>query len=81
LRAVPVGQSRGGAVVTGHGRVYSTFLAPLLVVAQTPVRPLPSRLKSRFAEMRTGLLGRYRTDLDELRQFFRMGGMRNDAFR
>jgi hypothetical protein len=62
-------------------RVYSTFLAPLLVVAQTPVRPLPSRLKSRFAGMRTGLLRRYRADLDELRQFFRLGGMRSDAFR
>ena len=61
-------------------RVYSTFLAPLLVVAQTPVRPLPSHVKARFENMRSALLRRYRTDLDELRQFFRLGGMPRDAF-
>ncbi len=62
-------------------RVYSTFLAPLLVVAQTPVRPLPSHLGSRFVDMRKRLPRRYRTDLDELRQFFRLGGLPSDAFR
>ena len=46
-----------------------------------PVRPLPSALKSRFAAMRKRLARRYRTDLDELRQFFRLGGMPGDAFR
>jgi len=38
-------------------------------------------LKSRFVSMRKRLLRRYRTDLDELRQFFRLGGMPSDAFR
>ncbi|MEO8304296.1 MAG: class I SAM-dependent methyltransferase [Betaproteobacteria bacterium] len=62
-------------------RVYSTFLAPLLVVAQTPARPLSPDLKARLSTMRRRLRRRYRTDLDELRQFFRLGGLPEDAFR
>ena len=62
-------------------RVYATFLAPLLVVAQTPTMPLPPALKSRLLEMRKQLPRRYRTDLDELRQFFSLGGLPDDAFR
>ena len=73
-------QAAAGRCLPDTVRVYSTFLAPLLVVAQTPVRPLPSHVKARFDNMRGALLRRYRTDLDELRQFFRLGGMPHDAF-
>jgi len=65
-----------------HGvRVHCTFLAPLLVAIQTDPRPLPDELKTRLAAMRQRLPRRYRIDLDELRQFFRLGGLPGDAFR
>jgi len=62
-------------------RVDCTFLAPLLVAIQTEPRPLPSGLKARLVVMRKRLPRRYRIDLDELRQFFRLGGLPGDAFR
>lgn len=62
-------------------RVHCTFLAPLLVAIQTEPRPLPDPLKARLAAMRKRLPRRYRIDLDELRQFFRLGGLPGDAFR
>jgi arsenite methyltransferase len=62
-------------------RVHCTFLAPLLVAIQTEPRPLPDHLRARLFEMRKRLPRRYRIDLDELRQFFRLGGLPGDAFR
>jgi SAM-dependent methyltransferase len=61
-------------------RVCSTFLAPLLVIAQTPSLPLSAELNGRLASMRERLPRRYRADLDMLRRFFRLGGMPNDTF-
>lgn len=62
-------------------RVHCTFLAPLLVAIQTEPRALPPDLKARLVAMRKRLPRRYRVDLDELRQFFRLGGLPGDAFR
>jgi ubiquinone/menaquinone biosynthesis C-methylase UbiE len=62
-------------------RVHCTFLAPLLVAIQTEPRSLPDPLKARLVAMRKRLPRRYRIDLDELRQFFRLGGLPGDAFR
>ena len=61
--------------------VFTTFIAPLLVVVQTGAKPLPAGQKARLAAMRDGLMRRYRADLDELRLFFRLGGLPDDAFR
>ena len=61
--------------------VHCTFIAPLLVVMQTKARPLPQDLAARLATMRRQLPRRYRADLDELRLFFRLGGLPDDAFR
>jgi hypothetical protein len=62
-------------------RVHCTFLAPLLVAIQTEPRSLPEEVKGRLVAMRKRLPRRYRIDLDELRQFFRLGGLPGDAFR
>ncbi len=62
-------------------RVHCTFLAPLLVAIQTDPKPLPEGLRARLVAMRKHLPRRYRVDLDELRQFFRLGGLPGDAFR
>lgn len=62
-------------------RVHCTFLAPLLVAIQTEPRALPDELRDRLVSMRKRLPRRYRIDLDELRQFFRLGGLPGDVFR
>jgi SAM-dependent methyltransferase len=61
-------------------RVHSTFLAPLLVVVQTAARVLPPERKQQLNAMRKRLPRRYRADLDLLRRFFRLGGLRDDVF-
>lgn len=61
-------------------RVYTTFIIPMLVIVKTADRPLPAALRERFKTMRQELPVRYRRDLDEIRQFLRLGGLGNDPF-
>jgi SAM-dependent methyltransferase len=74
-------RARAGAWLPSGVGVYATFIAPLLVVMQTTAKPLPPGLRTRLAEMRAQLPRRYRADLDELRLFFRLGGLPSDPFR
>lgn len=60
--------------------VYRTFIIPMLVILKTSDRPLPIALRERFRAMRRALPARYRRDLDEIRQFLRLGGLANDPF-
>jgi hypothetical protein len=60
--------------------VYSTFKIPVLIVAKTPDQILPDPLRQRFRTMRQSLPRRYRRDLDDIRLFFRLGGLMNDPF-
>lgn len=60
--------------------VVSTFLVPILTVIKTRDRGLRDEQRQRLRAMRQGLVGRYRRDLDEMRWFFRLGGMKNDPF-
>jgi ubiquinone/menaquinone biosynthesis C-methylase UbiE len=64
-----------------NAELLSTFAIPILTLIKTSDRPLSDALRSRFAEMRRGLPRRYRRDLDEIRLFFRAGGLANDPFR
>lgn len=64
-----------------HATVYSTFKMPFLVLIKSDDKPLPDALQQRLREMRQKLPSRYRRDLDDLRFFFRLGGLRNDPFR
>jgi ubiquinone/menaquinone biosynthesis C-methylase UbiE len=61
-------------------RVTSTFKVPFLVVVKSKDRALAGELRQIFAERRAALAPRYRTDLDDLRTFFRLGGLRDDPF-
>lgn len=62
-------------------RLRSTFLVPLLMIMHTPKRKLPQLMARRLRTMRDGLSGQVRKDLDDLRMFFRMGGLDGDPFR
>jgi len=61
-------------------RPYSTFIVPLLVILRTPPRPLPKDLAAQLNRLRTALPRAYRRDLEDLRLFFRQGGLSADPF-
>jgi len=60
--------------------VLSTFLMPILTVMKTRDRELRVEQRQRLRAMRQALVGRYRRDLDEMRRFFWLGGMKGDPF-
>ena len=61
--------------------VHATFLTPMLTLIRTPSRPLDAGLRSRLRTTRSALPRRYRADLDDMRLFFRLGGLKADPFR
>lgn len=62
-------------------KLFSTFQVPFLVIIKTRAKTLPTLLSSQIAELRRTLPRQYRKDLDELRLFFRLGGLDSDPFR
>ena len=64
-----------------HLSVISTFKMPFLTIVKSQDRPLPNEVLGRLQRMREALPQRYRRDLDDMRLFFRLGGLRNDPFK
>jgi arsenite methyltransferase len=60
--------------------LHATFLVPFLVVIKTPDRPLAPDQRDSLHRLRTALPSNTRNDLDDLRRFFALGGLRNDPF-
>ena len=60
--------------------VVSTFKVPFLVIIKTADKPLPDVLLQKIKTMRRALKPRYQRDLNDLRTFFALGGLRNDPF-
>jgi SAM-dependent methyltransferase len=60
--------------------VRSTFKVPLLMAVKTPDRPLAAEKIQTLRRMRTEIQPRFRRDLDDMRIFFKLGGLRNDPF-
>jgi arsenite methyltransferase len=67
--------------LAGRARVYSTYKVPFLVLIKSEDRPLTPDVIAHLKAMRDGLPRRYRRDLDDLRTFFSLGGLREDPFR
>lgn len=61
--------------------IRSTFLVPLFAVVKTAHYELEPEQRRRLNAMRAELPRRYRGDLDDLRRFFRFGGLKGDPFR
>lgn len=61
-------------------KLISTFTVPFLIIVKTEDKPLPDNLRYRVKAMRDALIPRYRRDLDDLRFFFRLGGLKEDPF-
>lgn len=73
-------ESATHAQLNGVATLVSTFQVPFLVMVKTADRPLPAPTRQRLLHMRAALAPRYRRDLDDLRTFFKLGGLRNDPF-
>lgn len=74
-------KAAAGADLPEHCRAYGTFLSPMLTVIQSPPQPIAAGQRERFKAMRRALPSRYRADLDDMRLFFRLGGLPSDPFR
>ena len=63
--------------LAGRARVYSTFLMPFMVVVKSPPRAgeVPPGVRAGLAALREALPSYHRTDLKDLRTFFRLGGL------
>jgi arsenite methyltransferase len=61
-------------------QILSTFLVPLFVIIKTADHSLRKEQHDRFRDLRLRLPGRFRRDLDDMRLFFRLGGLKNDPF-
>jgi len=61
-------------------RVVSTFKVPFLMIVKTADRALPAALKQQIHSLQKRLIPRYRRDLNEMRTFFALGGLRDDPF-
>lgn len=62
-------------------RVFTTSQIELLIMCKTASRPLPPALVGRLRDLRECMKRRYRRDLDDMRLFFRLGGLEGDPFR
>ena len=67
-------------LLSQDAEVISTFKVPFLVIIKTGDKPLSESVQKRVQAMRRELKPRYRRDLDDLRTFFRLGGLKNDPF-
>ncbi len=62
-------------------RVYQTFRLSVLLLVTTADRPLEdAALRDKLQGMRNDLPTKYRKQLDDIRLFFRLGGLKNDPF-
>jgi hypothetical protein len=61
--------------------VLPTFKLPILTLVTTPAPPLADdALRERLRAMRRALRRRYGRQLDDIRLFFRLGGLKHDPF-
>ncbi len=60
--------------------VITTRPLPVLIVLKTADRPLPDAVRERLCDLRRNLPRAVRRDLDDIRQLFRLGGLKADPF-
>jgi len=60
---------------------HSTSLVPLLVIMRTAPRSISHEAATKLGALRKALPRRYRADLEDMRLFFRQGGLKGDPFK
>lgn len=68
------------AELPGRGHVFSTFMVPMLTVIKTEDRPLQVAQRGLVRNLLKTMPARYRSDLNDMRMFFRLGGLKDDPF-
>lgn len=63
-----------------HIEVFSTFKVPILTVCKSQDKQLSEEFLRKLDNLRSQLPRQYKKDLDNLRLFFRLGGLKNDPF-
>lgn len=63
-----------------RGDVISTFMVPMLTVIKSEDRPLQAAQRNRVRGLLNAMPARYRSDLNDMRIFFRLGGLKDDPF-
>jgi hypothetical protein len=69
-----------GEELPGRGEVLSTFMVPMLTVIKSEDKPLQSAQRHQVRALIRAMPARYRGDLNDMRTFFRLGGLKNDPF-
>ena len=62
-------------------QTYSTAMVPLLVIVRTAPRSVSKEVAAKLDELKKALPRRYRADLEDLRLFFRQGGLTGYPFK
>lgn len=65
---------------SSHVSVISTYKVPFLVIIKTEDLGLPKEVQEKLNEKKNSLLIKYKNELNDLRLFFKLGGLRNDPF-
>lgn len=60
--------------------VHATWLVPVMMMLKTKDRVLPNQKIEHLRELRKNLIQKHRTELDQLRYFFKLNGLGNDPF-
>lgn len=60
--------------------VITTFKVPFLVIVKTQEKGLEDECRARLTELYRGLKPRYRRDLNDMKTFFALGGLRESPF-
>lgn len=68
------------AIMPPQTRVYGTFMVPMMTIVKSPDQQISQKLRIRLSEMRKALPKSYRKELDDIRLFMNLGGMKNDPF-
>jgi ubiquinone/menaquinone biosynthesis C-methylase UbiE len=61
-------------------KVFSTFKVPLLILLKTSDKELSAEKIKALNQMRDKINPRFKHDLDDMRTFFKFGGLKNDVF-
>lgn len=64
----------------GRGEVISTFMVPMLTIIKTKDEPLQPAQSEHLRTLLKAMPARYRSDLNDMRTFFRLGGLKGDPF-
>jgi SAM-dependent methyltransferase len=60
--------------------IFTTYKISVLHIIKTPDRTISAETRARFKATREELPHKYRGDLDDIRLFTRLGGLKNDPF-